>query len=186
LSPQETEERREQRLATKRAWYYKNKERDKELIRGQRLRNYIKHRDERLAYARKYKEEHPEYSAEYYVKTKEHQRERSAKWFLEHPELRKFYGDQRRAAKANSPGYGYTTPDLLEARWEMFGRRCYLCGVPATATDHVKPLFAGGSCYPANLRPICGRCNSMKGHKWPYDFNAHRTRIMNKAYIECT
>ena len=58
------------------------------------------------------------------------------------------------------------TPDAVWARWEMWGNKCWVCGGVATATDHVKPIFASGLNVPANLRPICKLCNSRKGHKW--------------------
>jgi 5-methylcytosine-specific restriction endonuclease McrA len=47
----------------------------------------------------------------------------------------------------------------------MWGNKCWVCGEKATATDHVKSLFRGGSHWPANLRPICKPCNSKKGRK---------------------
>jgi hypothetical protein len=76
--------------------------------------------------------------------------------------------------KRNALGYDYTTDEMIRGRWEMFGNLCWICGEPATATDHVKPLSKGGSHYPANLRPICKRCNSSKGNKWPYPIQADR------------
>jgi len=65
---------------------------------------------------------------------------------------------------------GMTTQEQLQARWDYYGNRCYICGAPAEATDHVIPLNKGGSDWPANLRPICKHCNSKKRDKWPYDF----------------
>lgn len=75
---------------------------------------------------------------------------------------------RRRALKRDAPGAGYTTHAMIRARWEMFGNRCWICGAPATATDHVKPIVAGGGNWPCNLRPICRSCNSSKGAKWPF------------------
>ena len=67
-----------------------------------------------------------------------------------------------RAARERNAA-GRAAPASIRARWEMWGNRCYLCGAPATATDHVIALAAGGSQWPANLRPICKLCNSRKG-----------------------
>ncbi len=64
--------------------------------------------------------------------------------------------------KHRAPGYGYTTSEHIRLRWQMWGDRCYLCGAPAEATDHVIPLSRGGAHWPSNLRPICRSCNSAK------------------------
>ncbi|MET7808612.1 HNH endonuclease [Micromonospora chersina] len=71
----------------------------------------------------------------------------------------------RRGRKANAPGDA--TTEQVMARWRYYGDRCWMCGDRATATDHVKPLAAGGSNWPANLRPACEHCNCVKGHSWP-------------------
>lgn len=56
----------------------------------------------------------------------------------------------------------------LTARWNYFGGKCWMCGVKATDTDHVKPLSKGGSNWPSNFRPACQTCNRSKSDKWPY------------------
>lgn len=63
---------------------------------------------------------------------------------------------------------GTSTADQLRDRWAMWGDLCWLCGRAATVTDHVKPLAAGGSNWPSNLRPACKWCNSRKGARWPW------------------
>ena len=70
---------------------------------------------------------------------------------------------------------GQATAEQRAMRRDYYGGRCYICGAPAEAMDHVIPLARGGSNWPANLRPICGSCNSMKGAKWP--FNIERARL---------
>jgi hypothetical protein len=70
--------------------------------------------------------------------------------------------NRRRARKKNY----YTTAKMVEARWEYYGGICYICGNPAEAIDHVKPLVQGGAHLPCNLRPICDSCNSIKSGKW--------------------
>lgn len=89
--------------------------------------------------------------------------------YAEHPETVIARVQRRRARKLAAPGHGYTTPALIAARCEMWGWRCYLCGAPMQAIDHVIPLAKGGAHWPANLRPICKRCNSRKKDRWPYD-----------------
>lgn len=55
-----------------------------------------------------------------------------------------------------------------DARWAMWGGRCWICGVAdATEEDHVKPLSAGGWHCLANLRPACKPCNASKQGAWP-------------------
>lgn len=76
-------------------------------------------------------------------------------------------GHKWRANRAKASGADYTTAEHIKSRWAMFGGMCWICGVPAKHTDHVKPLDKGGSHYPANLRPICPSCNSRKKNRWP-------------------
>jgi 5-methylcytosine-specific restriction endonuclease McrA len=60
------------------------------------------------------------------------------------------------------------TQEQQDARWAMWGGRCWICGVAdATEEDHVKPLSAGGWHCLANLRPACKPCNASKHGDWP-------------------
>ena len=55
-----------------------------------------------------------------------------------------------------------------DARWSMWGGRCWVCGIAdATEEDHVKPLTEGGWHCLANLRPACKHCNASKQGRWP-------------------
>jgi 5-methylcytosine-specific restriction endonuclease McrA len=69
---------------------------------------------------------------------------------------------------------GRATPRQIVARWDYYGGRCWMCGAPATDTDHVKPLDKGGSNWPANLRPACRKCNRAKGARWPFPLEVAR------------
>lgn len=91
--------------------------------------------------------------------------------------------NRRRAIQNAAPGARYTTVAMVKARWEMFGDRCWICGAPATATDHVKPIAAGGGNWPCNLRPICKNCNSSKGAKWPFYANLRQTSRLAITYL---
>lgn len=64
---------------------------------------------------------------------------------------------------------GDVTAEQLAARIAYYGWRCWMCRAPWTCIDHVKPLAAGGSNWPANLRPACRSCNARKQHRWPFD-----------------
>ena len=81
---------------------------------------------------------------------------------------------RRRGLECNAAGTSYTTAEKVDARCEMWGRTCYLCGAPMQAIDHVIPLTKGGTHWPANLRPICKSCNSKKRDNWPYDITPRR------------
>lgn len=75
---------------------------------------------------------------------------------------------RKRSRYRLAAGTGYTTKEHIQARWELYGGRCWICGAPATAIDHVKPISKGGANWPCNLRPICKSCNSKKHAKWPF------------------
>jgi 5-methylcytosine-specific restriction endonuclease McrA len=50
-----------------------------------------------------------------------------------------------------------------EPRKAFYGFACWVCRGAFEAMDHVMPRCHGGSDLPANMRPICVRCNSLKG-----------------------
>lgn len=71
---------------------------------------------------------------------------------------------------------GIASPQQIAARWAYYGGKCWMCGSPATDTEHVKPLAAGGPNWPANLRPACSTCNRSKSGTWPYPLEVARDR----------
>lgn len=75
---------------------------------------------------------------------------------------------------------GRITKAQKRAIWDAHDGRCYICHRDAEQYDHVRPLAAGGTNDPANIRPICAACNARKGSAWPVDFDELRARI----YIE--
>ena len=89
------------------------------------------------------------------------------------------YDIARRARERDADGNA--TAEQIRGRCELYGETCYICGFPAEAIDHVIPLAAGGTNWPANLRPICKTCNSIKAREWPCDFVAISFR---RAQIE--
>jgi len=108
-------------------------------------------------YRRAWRAAHPEHRIA--------QRKSAQLWNRNNPVKVKTFTLNYRAKKRNAPGADYTTAQHIKWRWEMWGGRCWICGAPATCTDHVKALAVGGSHWPANLRPCCGPCNSSKGAK---------------------
>ena len=156
--------------------YYKRHR--EELVAKQKV--YDKEHREKIAAQRKvYRDKHRKKLAIYArAHYKEHREELVAKQRVYqegHPEQYRMYVAQRRAREASASGH--VTIEQIQARWEYYGNKCYICGKDAEATDHVIPLSKGGSNWPANLRPICKRCNNSKHAKWPYDFEEARQEM---------
>lgn len=97
----------------------------------------------------------------------ERARAREAEWKREHPDAVRAGGERRRSIKAGATVRGVSVGAReIEWRRQMFGGCCYICGsADARAMDHVIALARGGLHVPANLRPICMRCNSRKHAK---------------------
>lgn len=131
------------------------------------------------------------YGKEYYASDPAAQRERVRQWALRNPgkvaarngrrdksalaaASRAWYRANRLQALASAHNAralragvaGTVTAEQLLGRLSYFGHRCYLCGSEPNGFDHVKPLSAGGLNLAANLRPVCGPCNSHKGQSW--------------------
>lgn len=78
---------------------------------------------------------------------------------------------RRQARKRGAAGLQYTQRIHVRQRTEMFGWRCYVCGIAMEAIDHVKPLLSDKpQHWPSNLRPICQPCNSSKSNQNLYDW----------------
>ena len=76
---------------------------------------------------------------------------------------------QRRRARKRQATVVFFAQDVLDEKLEYWGRKCWVCGEPMEAIDHVKPLAKGGPHTLANLRPICNACNGQKADKWPFE-----------------
>jgi len=170
---------REKILERKRKCYLANKEticgekKAKYAIDGESVRRYMKQyrtRDQ-------YREQRNQYIANNAEKIKQRERkyrmthrglhaEQARRAYHERPEIYHAIKARRRAMERVASGANYTTATHIQHRKEIWGNLCWICGAVATATDHVKPLAAGGSHFPANLRPICKSCNSKKGSTW--------------------
>jgi hypothetical protein len=118
--------------------------------------SYRRHADARRAAARAYS-----------AANSERVRARHAEWKRNNRARATALETIRRGRKAGAPGNA--TPDQVAARVAYFGGRCWMCAAPWEQIDHVKPLAAGGSNWPANLRPACARCNVTKGGRWPLE-----------------
>jgi 5-methylcytosine-specific restriction endonuclease McrA len=107
---------------------------------------------------------------------REKTREKAKAWRLANPDgakaLWRASKSRRRARELGAPGR--TTRVKLQARWDYFGGRCWICGGEANSIDHVIPLARGGSNWPSNLRPACLVCNTRKGVQPPRQVRARR------------
>lgn len=76
----------------------------------------------------------------------------------------------------NANAKGRFTIDQFFARCEFYGWCCYLCRKPLTfdtvAIEHRIPLSRGGTNWPANLAPSCRSCNSKKCNKTEIEYRA--------------
>lgn len=129
--------------AVHKAWRMNNPDK----VRRNQRNTYLRHREERIANALAYQR---------------------AK-----PEIVRAGNAKIRARKRAAAGSYYTTHRHIKSRWEMWGCKCWMCGKPATCTDHVIPLKLGGAHWPSNLRPACHDCNRFKSGKPHHEFLYH-------------
>jgi 5-methylcytosine-specific restriction endonuclease McrA len=134
------------------------RKRDPEKARQRNRRSYLRHRDKILSHHKERRKKHPYQNKDVltaatkrYMQT---ERGRAIMYALK---------ANRRARKKNAKGRATVTQ--IQARWDYYGRLCYLCMKTAVASDHVIPLSRGGSNWPSNLRPICKSCNSRKNNR---------------------
>lgn len=71
---------------------------------------------------------------------------------------------------------------LKEEVFKQKGIYCWIqrpgCTVRATTVDHVIPKALGGEDHIDNLRPACGRCNSVLGG----ELGAHLKKMKQERY----
>lgn len=108
---------------------------------------------------------------DYYERNRDADLEASRRWRENNPERVRMQIAAQNAARRTllRDAAGSASTEAVQARWDYYGGRCWMCGDTATDTDHVKPLHRGGCNWPANLRPACRSCNRAKGAKWPLD-----------------
>lgn len=150
-------------------YYRENKEKVLATNTRWRMANKERHASLSAAWIKAHPKEYAQRRARYYAENKEAIAAVNKAWAQQHRDECRAMGARRRALMHQASGVNYTTKEHIAARWEMWGGQCWICGAPATAIDHVKPLTAGGGHWPCNLRPICEHCNPSKGNKWPYE-----------------
>lgn len=157
-------EQREHHRARVAAWKRANPERHSAHSRA----SYNRHAEARKAVVRKYRETNGDqisarkraYFQRTYPARKEAHAEKREAWRQKNRERARWHVRMRRARVRGA--VGWATPEQIAARIAYYGHRCYLCGGAYESIDHVIPVSRGGSNWPANMRPACGRCNSRK------------------------
>lgn len=113
-----------------------------------------------------------------YRRNRERSIEAGRRWRKENPEKSRMLiraQNSARYARIKSASGRSSSLDM-QARWDYYGGKCWMCGATATDSDHVKPLAKGGSNWPANIRPACRSCNRSKSAAWPYPLEVARGR----------
>lgn len=96
-------------------------------------------------------------------------------WRAKNPVAVKALGHRKRVLRQNARQIPFTAEQLTQ-RMAYWGNRCWMCGGPFEAIDHVKPLNKGGWHALMNLRPACMSDNSRKRDKWPFPVNQREYR----------
>jgi len=133
------------------------------------LRYRQKNVERRAAAYRKWVRDNPERARarnrRWAARHREKTRAKAKAWRMANPaRAQALWRASRSRRRAREQGAaGKTTRAKLQARWDYFGGRCWICGGEADSIDHVIPLARGGSNWPSNLRPACLACNTRKG-----------------------
>lgn len=187
---------REERNAYKRQWrredYAKNPQKYKLKKRAWRAKNRER---ENQRTARWYAEHGREYHRAWRAQNREARRESHGRWLKTHRETArvasrrwrlnnpaKVRAQQQRRRAHRKGAQGTHTAHNCEQRSAYYGHICWVCCETQTeAMDHIIALCNGGSDWPANLRPICARCNGAKG---AWESTGHKTakQIINWAH----
>lgn len=104
------------------------------------------------------------YAREWAAANPERARAAMRQWKLDNRAQATALENLRRARKLGAGGAA--TPEQVADRVAYYGGRCWICRAPWQHMDHVKPIAAGGSNWPANLRPACSPCNRRKNSRW--------------------
>lgn len=134
---------------------------------------YQKHRQERMAYGKKWhKETYDESASAKQSARNRKQRELNPDYYKEYrkqnPDKKKASDTKRRAQKFGTNDEHYT-PQQWSNLKRKYSYTCLCCRrrepeIKLTA-DHIVPLSKGGSNSIKNIQPLCVSCNATKGQK---------------------
>ncbi len=115
----------------------------------------------------KYKAYQRRHNRDSRLRDPEGHRARVRAWRLANPAVYRAAYMRRKLRRMNAAHVPFSS-EQLAAKMAYWGNRCWVCGGPFEAVDHVKPLSRGGAEILANLRPICTSDNSSKNGRWPW------------------
>ena len=174
----------------------KYRDNNRELIRQRDRERYIKDSKKRAEQRKKYyqanREELIEKSNIWHRENRDKCREAEARYRDSNRDKRRIAGQrlyretpleklrakavrnsQLRRARKRQTNAVFFTQMALEDKLNYWERKCWMCGAPMEAVDHVKPLAKGGPHVLANLRPVCKDCNQKKGAKWNINLSTY-------------
>ena len=147
-------------------WRAENPDRMRELNSQWRDANREHIRESNARYYRENPARSKAMSRDWARRNIERVRECRREWGRNNRAKARIWEHARRARLKAAKAIPFTAEQLMQ-KWDFYGGKCWICGLQAGATDHVKPLAKGGAHILANLRPICTPCNSKKRDQWP-------------------
>lgn len=155
-------------LATKRAYYAKNRDSAKE-------------------YLEKYRKENPEkckkWQRDYYLRNSERIKKTASNYRAENPALISALKHARRAKIKMSEG-SHDKDDILnllskqKEKCASCGERLKTSGNGIYHVDHIYPISKGGSNWPSNLQLLCPTCNLRKNAKDPLEWAKENGKLL--------
>lgn len=176
--------------------YFSKHSKERDGLRGQckeckakeAKRYRAEHREQRLAYNKQYKTNHPgfirmvkrrryqkcrevisEQGKRYYQKNREIILAKTKEYRQENPEMIRLQSHRREARKRDLP-HTLTVKQWREIK-SIFNNSCAYCGEKKPLTqDHFFPLSKGGEYTRNNIIPACKTCNSSKNANEPFSW----------------
>jgi 5-methylcytosine-specific restriction endonuclease McrA len=98
-------------------------------------------------------------------------------------------GNRKRLAHIDRTDDLYGLQPQSKKRWrqllKILGDACLKCGAQPVTRDHIVPIARGGLNHPANLQPLCRRCNGRKNDNIvDYRTQAQRDAVLARWPLE--
>ena len=158
-------------------YYIKNRDRKLAYMRGY----YLENREEKIEYARGIRAANPGYGKLRRVEKAEEKRAYDKQYKIEHPDI---VAAQIHKRRTRLGGGGKYTPKELREQFVAQDYCCYYCHTPffngkleiKFHVDHKVPVSQGGSSYISNIAIACPKCNLEKGTMTEDEFISSRIR----------
>ena len=135
-----------------------------EKLKGHNSTYYLANRKSEMARSSAWVRENPERA-----------KRRAASWWQSNPDMRRVYGNSRRAKKRGNPGTEPVTRAHLKMLFDAQDGCCRYCCLPLGKDkhlDHRVPLSRGGAHAPDNVCWACPECNLRKSARTEQEFLA--------------